>query len=50
MKKLQIGLLIDDFTMPFWVYKMIAKIISSDFAEIVLVVKKKVLLQQKDQF
>jgi len=39
--KLRIGLLVDDFIIPYWAYSIVEKIESSEFAEIVLVVKKR---------
>lgn len=45
--KLRIGLLIDSYDIPFWAYQMIEKINDSKHSEIVLVVKKKSLKQDK---
>jgi hypothetical protein len=41
MNKLRIGLLIDEFGIPAWQYSMIERINSGNYAEIVLVVKRK---------
>jgi len=40
-KKLKIGLLLDSYQVPAWVFEMIHKLINSSFCEIVLVVKNK---------
>lgn len=40
-KKIRVGLLIDDFGMTAWEYRMLERIVSGDFAEIVLLVKRK---------
>lgn len=40
-KKIRVGLLIDDFGMTAWEYRMLERIVSGDFAQIVLVVKRK---------
>jgi hypothetical protein len=47
VNKIKVGLLIDDLTIPFWSYKMIERIVLSDFAEVVLVVKKKNIEHKK---
>jgi hypothetical protein len=44
--KIRIGLLIDDFNIPFWAYKMIVSINEGDFAEVVLVVKKETTIKR----
>ncbi len=41
MNKLKIGVLVHDFNAPAWAFKMIERIVQSDFAEVRLVVKKK---------
>lgn len=40
-KKLRIGVLLDDFNIPFWSYMMLEEIIKSSGAEIVLIIKNK---------
>ena len=40
--KLKIGLLVNSFNLPLWEYELINTLVSSYYAEIVLVVKKKV--------
>ena len=50
MKKVRVGLLIDSFVVEFWVYSMIEIIKSSDFAEIVLIVKKREIISQRSYF
>ena len=40
-EKLRIGILIDDYLISAWVFKMLENIISSEHSEIVLSVKKK---------
>src|SRR5687767_6356211 len=37
--KLKIGLLIDDYNIPFWAYRMLEKIVGGDYAEVKLIVK-----------
>lgn len=37
--KFSIGLLINDFVLPYWEYKVIKELISSDFAEIAVIIK-----------
>jgi len=49
-EKLRVGLLVDGFSAPAWVYSMIEKINNSNYAEIVLIVKKKPSNQQKESF
>lgn len=39
-KKIRIGLLIDDFSAPAWVYEMVGEIANSHYAEICLIVKR----------
>ncbi|MEZ4802630.1 MAG: hypothetical protein R2797_07625 [Gelidibacter sp.] len=41
-KKLRIGLLIDSYTIPMWVYEMVQTIQNSSHSEIVLLIKKEV--------
>src|SRR5262245_13977712 len=38
-KKLRVGLLLNSFTQPAWVYKMLEMIVASDYAEVCLVVQ-----------
>jgi hypothetical protein len=38
-KKLKIGLLLDDYTVPAWIYQMIHSIQNSDYAEVTLIVR-----------
>lgn len=40
-KKLRIGLLLDSYSVPFWLYKMVQEIDNSDHSEVILVVRKK---------
>jgi hypothetical protein len=40
-KRIRVGLLIDDFNMTAWEYRMLERIVSGDFGEVVLVVKRK---------
>jgi hypothetical protein len=47
VNKIKVGLLIDDLIIPFWCYKMIERIVLSDFAEVVLVVQKKGVADKK---
>ncbi|WP_162945044.1 glucosamine inositolphosphorylceramide transferase family protein [Flavisolibacter nicotianae] len=47
MGKVRIGLLVDSFQIPFWSYRLIENLNSSDFAEVVLVVKKKMTVPQR---
>ena len=51
-KKLRIGLLIDNYLIHAWVFKMLEKIISSEHSEIVLIVKnkKRIEKEQKNLF
>lgn len=49
-KKLRIGLLIDDFDIPFWAYNMIKSISLSEYGEIVLIVKNKSAVAKKNIF
>lgn len=46
-KRLRIGLLIDDYLIPAWAFKMLENINSSDHSEIVLIVKKKTIKKEK---
>lgn len=41
MNKIRVGLLIDEFAIPYWEYKMIGAIKAGNYADIVLVVRKK---------
>lgn len=41
MRKIRVGLLIDELDIPFWEYRMIESINAGNYAEIVLVVRKK---------
>jgi hypothetical protein len=50
MRKIRVGLLIDNIVIPFWAYKMVENIVLSEYAEVVLVVKKKTAIFQKDLF
>lgn len=43
MNKLKVGLLIDQNSVPSWVYKMIQQILDCDHAEITLIIKNKSL-------
>jgi len=47
-KKLRIGILIDDYMIPSWAFKMIEIIKASDHSEFVLIVKKKTHIQKKE--
>ncbi|WP_276372803.1 hypothetical protein [Chryseolinea sp. H1M3-3] len=49
-KKIRVGLLIDDFLIPFWAFRMIENISSSSFAEVVLIVKKKSSSNKRSSF
>lgn len=40
-KKIRVGLLIDDFGMTAWEFRMLERIVTGDFSEVVLVVKRK---------
>ena len=40
MKKLRVCLLVDNYELPAWAYKMVESIALSEFAEIILVIKK----------
>ncbi len=40
-KKIRVGLLIDDFGMTAWEYRMLERITTGDFSEVVLIVKRK---------
>jgi hypothetical protein len=46
-RKIRVGLLIDDFLIPYWAFRMIENIKSNSFAEIVLIVKKQNLQSRK---
>lgn len=48
--KIRIGLLVDNLCIPFWAYKMIEAINSGNYAEVVLVVKKKSLSNSNHSF
>ncbi|HMU45688.1 MAG TPA: hypothetical protein PKC72_04920 [Chitinophagaceae bacterium] len=48
--KIRLGLLIDSNEMPYWVYKMIQRLNESDYAQIVLVVKKKKTKKENRSF
>lgn len=50
MRKVRVGLLIDDFDVPSWIYRMVEQINTSDYAEIVLVVKRESNAIQKKSF
>jgi hypothetical protein len=50
MRKIRVGLLIDNIVIPFWAYKMVENIVLSEYAEVVLVVKKKTAIFQKRSF
>ena len=41
MKKLRVGVLTDDDQVPHWAYSMLEEILQGDYADIVLIVKKK---------
>jgi hypothetical protein len=45
--KLRIGLLIDDYSVPSWMHKMITNINDSEHSKIVLIVKKKTIPKKK---
>lgn len=49
-EKLRIGILLDGFSAPAWAYSMIEKINKSNYAEIVVIVKKKGTQQQNESF
>lgn len=49
-EKLRVGLLVDGFSAPAWVYSMIERINNSKYAEIVLIVKKRSSNQPKESF
>lgn len=40
-KKLKVGLLINDYKIPLWEYRMVEQIMASDHSELVLIVRKK---------
>ncbi|WCO03099.1 glucosamine inositolphosphorylceramide transferase family protein [Psychroserpens ponticola] len=49
-QKLRIGLLIDAYRIPFWVFKMIEIIQGSNHSEIILLVKKEDISTKKESF
>jgi hypothetical protein len=49
-EKLRVGLLVNDYTIPFWAYKMIEDIQKSNHSEIKLIVRKQHKIKKKASF